>query len=549
MMETETKDERNRNMGKRTVFFNGHITSLDPTCPQAEALVAEGGRIIAIGSKDEILLEFGRNDVEKVNLEGGYAYPGLADSHLHLSWVGQRLRWLDLEKCRSKEELLATVRQRAAGTRPGQWVVGVGWDEHRLGGEVPDLRELDEACPHHPLFLARHCFHVYLVNSVAYRAAGVRPDEPDPENGAYGRDETGRLNGRVYENASRKFYEAQPEPDYAEKKETMREAARLALSCGLTAVHTEDLRVLGNVETMVRIWRELVEEGIFLRTHQLIYHPHLQELDETKQRAGQGDEWFRIGALKIFADGSLGGRTAWLSEPYADDSESTGLPIHSREELFYLAAQAADRHMPIAVHAIGDRAAELAIAAMEAHPVARESGVTLRHRLIHGQILRPDLIERLKRPDVVVDIQPRFVASDFPWVMERIGKERAEYAYAWKTLLAAGVACAGGSDAPIEPIHPLWGVHAAVTRRRPEDPEDHPGYLPREKLDRLQALLLFTQGSARAAGEEHERGTLSVGKQADLSVFDRDILACRPDELLEAKTMFTVVNGVVAYKE
>jgi predicted amidohydrolase YtcJ len=175
--------------------------------------------------------------------------------------------------------------------------------------------------------------------------------------------------------------------------------------------------------------------------------------------------------------------------------------------------------------------------------------VTLRHRLIHGQILRPDLIERLKRPDVVVDIQPRFVASDFPWVMERIGKERAEYAYAWKTLLAAGVACAGGSDAPIEPIHPLWGVHAAVTRRRPEDPEDHPGYLPREKLDRLQALLLFTQGSARAAGEEHERGTLSVGKQADLSVFDRDILACRPDELLEAKTMFTVVNGVVAYKE
>jgi predicted amidohydrolase YtcJ len=162
--------------------------------------------------------------------------------------------------------------------------------------------------------------------------------------------------------------------------------------------------------------------------------------------------------------------------------------------------------------------------------------------------LRPDLIEKLKRMDIAVDIQPRFVASDFPWVLDRIGSDRSSTAYAWRTLLEAGIHCAGGSDAPVEPLHPLLGIHAAVTRRRLDDPADHPGYIPEQKLNPLEAMLLFTQGSAYAAGEEHERGTLSVGKYADLSVYDRDLLNGEIDGLLEAKTWFTIVNGRVAYQ-
>jgi predicted amidohydrolase YtcJ len=535
-------------MGKRIVYYNGHITTLDPTCPRAEAVAVEDGRIVAVGGNEQILLDFGRSDAAKVDLGGGYALPGLVDSHLHLSGVGQQLGWVDLSGYRSVEELLAVLRDRAALLKPGEWLLGMGWDENRLGGRIPTLAELDEAVPDRPVFLARICFHAYLVNSRAYRAAGIREDQPDPEKGAFGRDESGRLNGLVYENASRPFYDAQPQPDYAAKKETMRRAMRLALASGLTGVHTEDLRYIGSVDELIRICRELKEEGILLRTHHLIYHPHLRELDELGWRAGQGDDWFRIGAMKIFADGSIGGRTALLSQPYADDPGTLGMAIHDQDELQYLAAQAADRRMPIAVHAIGDEAADRVIRTMETHPFDPERGTHLRHRLIHAQIMRADLIERLKKLNVAVDIQPRFVASDFPWVLERIGEDRSRYAYAWKTLLDSGIRCAGGSDAPIEPLHPLLGIHAAVTRRRLDDPPEHPGHLPQERLERLEAVLLFTSGSAYAAGEEHERGTLSVGKRADLTVYDRDILAVEIDELLEARTLFTVVNGEVAYR-
>lgn len=531
----------------KVIYYNGHITPLDPTCPQAEAIVVDNGRIAAIGSNEEMLLSFGRADVRKVDLQGGYVYPGLVDSHMHLSALGQKLRSLDLTECRSKEEMLAAIRQRAETVEPGEWILGIGWDENRMEGQVPTLAELDAVCPHHPLFLSRVCHHAYLVNSRAYQEAGIKPDQPDPENGVYGRDEAGRLNGWIFENASAPFYAAQPEPSYEEKKESIRQAMKMALSCGLAGVHTEDLRYIGSVRDLVRVYRELVEEGVFLRTHHLIYHPFLSEMDELKLRAGQGDEWFTIGAVKIFADGAIGGRTALLSEPYADDSGTYGIAIHEQEELLYLTAQAADRDLPVAAHAIGDEAADRVIQAMQAYPV-NSKGIRLRHRLIHGQILRADLIEKLKRMDVVVDIQPRFVASDFPWVMRRIGEERAAFAYAWKTLVEAGIRCAGGSDAPIEPIHPLLGLHAAVTRRRLDDPPNHPGYLPKQKLERLEALLLFTQGSAYAAGEEHQRGTLSVGKQADLSVYDRDLLTIPADELVEVKTLYTIVNGKVAYQ-
>jgi predicted amidohydrolase YtcJ len=280
----------------------------------------------------------------------------------------------------------------------------------------------------------------------------------------------------------------------------------------------------------------------------LIYHPYLMELEESGWKAGEGDDWFRIGALKIFADGSIGGRTALLSEPYADDPGNVGLAIHEEEELGELATQAVKRGMPIAVHAIGDAAVERVLRVMADHPLKPGNPSRLRHRLIHAQFLRPDLIERLKRLEVVVDIQPRFVASDFPWVLKRVGMKRAPYAYTWKTLWDAGVQVAGGSDAPIEPFHPLLGIHAAVTRRRLDDPKEHPGYGPEQKLTPIQALHLFTKGSAYAAGEERERGTLSVGKFADLTVYERDILTVEPDELDRVQTLFTVVNGRIGYR-
>lgn len=534
-------------MEQTVIFYNGQIATLDPACPYAEAIVSKGGRIVAVGTKEELLLDFGRAGHQKVDLMGGYVYPGLTDSHIHLSGVGQKMRMLDLSLCQTGEEMLKEIQKRAREAKDGEWILGLGLDENRLQGDVPSLKELDEVSKGHPVFLTRVCFHAHLVNTAAYRLAGIGEDQSDPEDGAFGRDESGKLNGWVYENASNAFYAAMPKPDLREKKDTIRQAVKAALASGLTAVHTEDLRFFESVEEMVAVWRDLVEEGLFLRTHQLIYHPYLRQLDEIGLKAGDGDEWFRIGAMKIFADGSIGGGTARLSEPYADNEKNRGLLTHSDEELHELARLAVKRGMPIAVHAIGDEAADRVIGVMEHHPLSVRGDRRLRHRLIHGQFLRKDLIGRLAGMDVVVDVQPRFVASDFPWVLERVGSERARYAYAWKSLLDAGVRLAGGSDSPIEPLHPLLGIHAAVTRRHPEEAGDHPGYFPEQKLTAEQALRLFTAGSAVAAGEEHERGTLAVGKYADMTVFDRDLLKVNPDELLQTKAICTITNGKIAY--
>lgn len=529
----------------KTIYYHGRIATFDPAQPQAEALAVEQGRITAVGTTEQILLDHGRAQVKKVDLEGGYVYPGFVDSHLHLSGVGERENGLDLGACQSKEEMLQLIRARVGKAKAGEWILGMGWDEHRLDGGVPTLRELDEVSPHHPVFLTRVCFHTYLVNSSAYAAAGVKAETDDPKDGSFGRDARGQLNGWVYEQASQPFYAAKPLPTYQEKKERIRQAMRLALASGLTGGHSEDLRYVGNIRELIRLYRELAEEGVKFRTHHLLYHPHLSELSELTAEELAPDSWFSLGAVKIFADGSIGARTALLSEPYADDPLQCGIAIHDQEELKELARRAASYGRPIAVHAIGDEAARRVIETIEY--ISAQNG-RLRHRLIHGQFLRADLIARLQRLHAVVDIQPRFVASDFPWVIERVGKQRTTHAYAWKTLLRAGILCAAGSDAPIEPLHPLWGVHAAVTRRRLEDPSDHPGYLPEQKLTPFEAIRLFTQGSAYAEGQEHERGLIAVGRWADLTVYDCDLFTSPPEEWLEAKTLWTVVNGEVAYR-
>lgn len=534
-------------MEETVIFYNGRIRPVAGAYP-LEAVVVKNGKIAAIGENESILLDHGRKDVQLVNLEGGYIYPGLVDSHLHLSGVGQKRRWLDVSACRSKEELLERIRLRSIKTEQGQWILGMGWDENEMQGQIPTLDELDEASGGHPLFLVRICHHACLVNRMAYQKAGVSENEPDSEQGTWGRDERGELNGIVYENASRFFYDVHPKPDYTEKKETIRLAMQEALACGLTGVHTEDLRYIESVSEMIRIYRELKEEGVMLRTHHLIYHPYLEELADRSWTTGDGDEWFRLGAAKIFADGSLGGRTALLSQPYLDEPDQRGIAIHDAGELTWLTKRAAELGMPVAVHAIGDEAAANALQAIEAVPfAAAKNNLSLRHRLIHAQLMRPDLIRKLQHLPVVADIQPRFVASDFPWIMERIGEELLPYAYAWKTLLQAGINCAGGSDAPIEPLHPVWGIHAAVTRRALHEPF-HPGYLPGQKLPVAQALSLYTRGSAYAAGEERERGRLETGCFADMTIYDQDLFATDPDEWEHVRTLMTVVNGKIAYR-
>ncbi|MBY9080421.1 amidohydrolase [Paenibacillus sp. HN-1] len=526
-----------------TLFINGRLYTAGPK--DADSVYVENGKIAAIGRRDELMLQLAGKDYRKIDWDGGFVLPGLADSHLHLGMQGMKLGMLDFTGAASKEEMLAMVAERACTLPEGEWILGLNWNENQFDPPIAPTRlELDAVTDRHPVFLTRTCFHAFLGNSAAFRLAGVAESTPDPVSGAYGRGEDGRLNGWVYEDACGPFNAVTPAPDYTELKDAMRRACRHALSLGLTAGHTEDLRLLGSVDTMLRIHKELREEGLCFRTHQLLFHDYLPEAEGLGLRPGSGDDWLRIGAVKLFSDGAIGGRTALLAAPYHDAPHTSGMALHSRERLAELVAEARRLSYPVAVHAIGDGAAGLTLGAMESVPLPYDS--RLPDRLIHAQVLNEALVKRMRGLRLIADIQPRFVASDFPWVLDRVGPDRTEYLYAWKKLIASGVVCAGGSDAPIEPLDPFLGMHAAVTRSRPG--EKHEGYLPEEKLSVDTAIHLFTRGSAAAAGEERERGAIETGYFADFTVIDRDITR-NQGELLSVRTKMTVVNGIIAYEE
>lgn len=510
------------------------------------AIYVENGRIRSVENSAELKLQLSGRDYETVDWNGAYVLSGLTDSHMHLGMYGMKLSMLDFTGVSSKEEMLRLVRGRVEQTPAGQWILGLNWNENAFAGkQAPDIAELDSLTDRHPVFLTRTCFHAFLANTEAFRRAGIPDGAPDPESGAFGRDESGRFNGWVYENACLPFNAVQPEPDYETKKAAIRRACLSALQFGLIGAHTEDIRFLGSVETMLKIHKELREEGLFFRSHQLIFHEFLEEAQRLGISAGPIDEWMQIGAVKIFSDGAIGGRTALLKEPYSDAPETRGMAIQSQEHLNRIVANARRLGYPVAVHAIGDGAADMTLTAMETHALQSPSG--LPDRLIHAQVLNRPLVERMSKLPLIADIQPRFVASDFPWVLERVGSRRQEYLYAWNKLLKAGIMCAGGSDAPIEPLDPFLGIHAAVTRHSPEEShKGHGGYLPQEKLSIQTAVQLFTKGSAHAAAEADMRGSIGIGNAADFTVIDRDITR-DPAELLKVKVLMTVVNGKVAY--
>jgi predicted amidohydrolase YtcJ len=525
-----------------TLFKHGRLYG--GLAAKGDSVIVQDGIIRAVGHVQELELQLSGKVYDTVDWEDAYVLPGLADSHMHLSMHGMKLDMLDFTSAASKEEMLDMLRKRVAVTPPGEWILGLKWNENAFTPvEIPDIAELDAITDKHPVYLTRTCFHTFVANSEAFRRAGINGNTPDSASGAYGRDAAGRLNGLIYEEASVPFTNVQPEPDYTVKKDAIRRACLDALRLGLTAAHTEDLRFLGSVETMQRIYRELREEGIAFRTHQLIYQPFMEEAKAQGLRAGTGNEWFKTGAVKIFADGAIGGRTALLLEPYSDAPHTSGMAIQPQHELNQMVAAAREAGFPVAVHAIGDGAAHMVLTAMEVHALTDESG--LPDRLIHGQVLTADLIDRMAKLLLIADIQPRFVASDFPWVLDRVGAGRTGYLYAWKKLLDAGIPCAGGSDAPIEPLDPFLGIHAAVTRTKPG--ETHEGYLPDEKLGIHEAIRLFTAGSAAAAGEADERGSIAEGKAADFTVIDRD-LSGSSEVLLDVKVRMTVVNGIVAHR-
>ncbi|WP_010678432.1 amidohydrolase [Bacillus timonensis] len=526
-----------------TLWLGGRIYTMEREHEVVEAVFVNDGTIVDTGSKDDLKNRYKHQLTKIIDLEGKTMLPGFVDSHMHLIGHGEKLVKLDFSNMTSSKEIANAIQNHIKDIPAGEWVIGEGWNENLLSDrKIFHRMELDELSPTNPLMLKRICRHAVVVNSIALELAGITDDTPNPEGGVIVRDTNGHATGYLLDQAQELVKAAIPlvTEDYIQK--ALRLSLKHCLSQGLVGGHTEDLNYYGGFERTYRGFQKTINEGgMKFRTNLLVHHEAVDDMHRLGYSFGDGGEFVEFGAMKIFVDGSLGGRTALLSHPYHDSPETTGVAIHSLDQLKKLVQKARGYKMPIAVHAIGDLAFEYVLDAIEEFPPLPHQ----RDRLIHAQILRKDLIERAKHLSVILDIQPRFVVSDFPWVVERVGEKNLEYCYAWKTLLEEGFHCAGGSDAPIEPVEPLLGIHAAVTRKKTGEAEV---FMPEQRISVYEAVQLYTTGSAYAIGKENCMGKIVPGFKADFTVLENDIFQIHEDQIPTTKVLMTIVDNTVMYE-
>lgn len=501
-----------------------------------EALLTEDGKIVSTGSYSD--LRAGAD--HEIDLQGAVLYPGFVDTHMHMIGHGDKLLSLDLSKAKSSEEMMGMLLGAHQDIGDNDWFIGEGWNENNFPNKKIFTRQELDKVTDSPMILKRTCRHAALANSKALELAGITKDTPDPVDGVIVRDENGEPTGYLLEGAQDRVLAIVPEPTAESLTRALQTSVDDLLSLGLTGAHTDDLGYYGDYRNPLQAFKNVIGPEKKFRAHLLRRQTVFPLLME--DNATYNEPWVEPGAMKFFIDGALGGKTALLSKPYSDTPDTSGMAVHTDDEIHDLVKLARTHGEAIAVHVIGDAAVEKALDAIEAHPVPEGK----RDRLIHVNVLRDDLVDRMEKLPVILDLQPVFVSSDFPWVMERLGGDRLDWAYAWKKLLDRGFICGGGSDAPIEDVDPLLGIYAAVTRRKPG--ETHEGYLPEEKLSRFEAVGLFTTGSAAILGKSDVRGQLAPGFDADFTVINRDLFTIEDEEILDAKVVMTVVAGEIMYK-
>ncbi|WP_427138751.1 amidohydrolase [Psychrobacillus psychrodurans] len=502
----------------RTLWTNGKIFTMEAEDKFVEAILVEDGLILHTGLEKDLLPL--ADNVE--SLDGCVMYPGFVDSHIHLIGHGEKLSYLDLSTFSSIKQIKETIASHITNE---EWYMTEGWDDNKLEEGRPltctDIDFITETA----VVLKRVCRHVLVANTAAMKLAGISKETPNPVGGVIGKDENGELNGLFYDEAQSLITEHIPLPTTSYLKNIISSSLKDLKSKGITGVHSEDMAYYGHYEVPLQAYREVVQNDF--RVHLLRHHDVFEQM--------QGEEsssFIEFGAMKIFIDGSLGGRTALLGEDYTDEPGNKGVEVHSSEKLENLVKLARSYNENIAVHVIGDLAVERILDLIEEYPVTDGK----KDRLIHVNVLRPDLVKRMKKLPVVLDLQPIFVASDFPWVKERLGHSRLQWAYAWKSLLKQGFDCSGGSDSPIELADPLLGIDAAVNN----------SYLPEQELTVFEAVSLYTSGSAKAIGRECKRGLILPGFDADFTILDNKL---EKENILSTSVVKTVVAGEIVYQK
>ncbi len=536
-------------LAQTTAYINANAHTVDPAHPRVQAFLVEGDRFTAVGSNGHITGLIGHEETI-VDLGGRTVLPGLIDAHGHLLGLGQlRAGVVDLTGATSYDEVIARVRARADETPPGQWILGRGWDNESWPDRaLPDHDALSEATPRHPVWLVRVDGHAALGNTRAMQLAGIDRATVSPPGGEILRRATGDPTGVFIDNAETLVERHIPESARGEAETLLLAAQEACLRVGLTGVH--DMGVGPDVAELM----QRMEADGRLKLRVAVAIDARNAIRYFEENAPYQGPRITIASAKLYLDGAMGSRGAWLLEPYADRPRDdngvpyTGLAIAEPEFIEAVARHALRKHYQVFTHAIGDRANREVLDAYERASLA--TGFPLapaRFRVEHAQLLNEYDLPRFARLGVIASMQPTHCTSDMRWVEERVGQDRARGAYAWASLLRSGAVIASGSDFPVESENPFLGFYAAITRQNAGGmPES--GWRPEERMTRAEALRTMTLDAAYGAFQDHRVGSITPGKQADFIVLDRDVMTIEPRAILETRVLRTVIAGETVYR-
>lgn len=527
-------------MFNSTAYINGKVYTMEQEGAVCSAFVVRDGKFIYCGKDDQA-----RNVAdETVDLHGAVVLPGLIDTHQHLYSYASNFEKLMLNQVRSMRELKGTLRDYARNVPEGEWIYGFGFDNEFFTDSkaMPNRYDLDEACPKNPVLLSRSCMHFFSANSLALNAAGIdRNFKPEIE-GNVQFDAEGEPTGVVCDAAGARLAALVPDKlaSMEAKKNVLEKAIHELNEHGLTGVHAIQGKHVDLME-YTDAYQELNLEGRLTARIYLGY----DELPNCCIRTGLGDDMVKYGFYKMYADGNFGGHTAALLEPFSDKPDTSGQANYTQEEMTARVRAAYERNIQVGMHVIGDRAADMFTTAIETvyHENPKPDP---RFRMIHLSVLNEDIIQRIKKLPVIVDVQPMFIHTDMPWIEARVGAQRAPYVNPWGKLLREGIILTGGSDAPGTPHDPWEGIYAAVTRKNLSGAPEG-GWYPENCISVYEALCMYTKNAAYSSYEENIKGTITAGKLADFVVIDDDIFVMDPMKIKDIKVKYTYLGGRLVY--
>lgn len=534
----------------KTAFINGKIYTVNENQPYAEAVVTEGNKIAFVGSTKEAK-KFIDPSTKVIDLKGKLMLPGFNDSHLHFISGGNYLLGINLRPAHSKEEFVQIIKdyvknRKDSSKNINRWITGGRWDHEQWKNKTLPSKELiDSVTGNIPVFVSRIDGHMGLANSRALELAGITKDTPDPDGGLIIHDKkTGEPTGILKDNAMELVFKIIPHPSLEENIEDALRAIEETNKLGITSV--QDMTQPGELESYMKI---LKEGKLTCRIYSITPIDRYEDLVNSGITAEHDEAIIKRGALKGYADGSLGASTAWFFEHYAQDTTNFGLPMDviTNGKLKKWALNADKNHLQICVHAIGDRANAFMLDLYE--EIKEENpGWDRRFRIEHAQHLRESDIPRFNTIGVIASVQPYHCIDDGVWAEKRMGPERIHFTHVYKSLLDNNVKVAFGTDFPVAPLNPLLGIYAAVTRRT-VDGKNPDGWIPEQKISVEDAIKCYTLNPAYASFNENTKGSIEVGKLADLVVLSDNILSIDPVKIKDVKVIMTMFDGDIIFNK